>query len=70
MYGAAHALSLHPGGDRAPLLYHKKPQAMPVANRYCAFSAFSHPRNGGVGKDHSGVAAREIVRIAKEESAV
>ena len=25
-----------------PLLYHKKPQAMPGANRYCAFSAFPY----------------------------
>ncbi len=28
------------------------------------------PRYGGKGKDHSGVAVREIVRIAKKESAV
>ena len=62
MYGAA------PIG-RSPSVRRDR-RALPWASRYCAFSAFSHPRNGGGGKDHSGVAAREIGRIAKKESAV
>ena len=62
MYGAA------PIG-RSPLARRDR-RALPWASRCCAFSAFSHPRYGGKGKDHSGVAARQIVRIAKKESAV
>ena len=60
--------------DAAPIgrspLARRDRRALPWASRCCAFSAFSHPRYGSVGKDHSGVAAREIVRIAKKESAV
>ena len=59
MCGAAHTRRIPP-----------VQRALSWADWYCAFSAFSHPRYGGKGKDHSGVAARQIVRIAKKESAV
>ena len=45
-------------------------RALPWADWCCAFSAFFCPLYGGKGKDHSGGADREIVRIAKKESAV
>lgn len=38
--------------------------------RNSALNGFFGPRNGGGGKDHSGGAVREIVRIKMKESVV
>ena len=62
MYGAALT-------ERSPPVRRDR-RALPWADWCCAFSVFFCPRNGGRGKDHSGVAVSEIVRIKKKESVV